>query len=115
MNGISRRLGGALARYLNQPARGPYPHLPANLAELRKILRPADVILVEGRARISTAIKYLTQSTWSHVVLYVGDHAGNTFAVAATCWSKPTPSKACICSICRISAATTCACAVRWA
>ena len=77
MNRITRRLGGALARYLNHPARGPYPHLPADLAALRKILRPADVVLVEGRARISTAIKYLTQSTWSHVALYVGDYAGS--------------------------------------
>ena len=80
MNSIARRLGGALARYLNQPARGPYPHLPADLTALREILQPADVILVEGRARISTAIKYLTQSTWSHVALYVGDYAGNAYA-----------------------------------
>ncbi len=76
MNRLAQRLGGALARYLNHPARGPYPHLPADLATLRRILRPADVVLVEGRARISTAIKYLTQSTWSHVALYVGTYAG---------------------------------------
>ena len=80
MNRLARRLGGALARYLNHPARGPYPHLPANLAALRQILRPADVVLVEGRARISTAIKYLTQSTWSHVALYASNYAGNAFA-----------------------------------
>lgn len=78
MNRVAQRLGVALARYLNHPARGPYPHLPADLAALRRILRPADVILVEGRARISTAIKYLTQSTWSHVALYVGEYAGQT-------------------------------------
>jgi len=78
MNRIAQRLGVALARYLNHPARGPYPHLPADLATLRRILRPADVILVEGRARISTAIKYLTQSTWSHVALCVGDYAGQS-------------------------------------
>jgi hypothetical protein len=80
MNRITQRLGSALARYLNHPARGPYPHLPADLATLRRILRPADVILVEGRARISSAIKYLTQSTWSHVALYVGDYAGQSLA-----------------------------------
>ena len=80
MNRLARRLGGALARYLNHPARGPYPHLPANLTALRQILRPADVVLVEGRARISTAIKYLTQSTWSHIALYVGDYAGQSVA-----------------------------------
>ncbi|GGX86567.1 hypothetical protein GCM10007160_12380 [Litchfieldella qijiaojingensis] len=35
-------------------------------------MRPGDVLLVEGTSRISTAIKYLTQSSWSHAALYVG-------------------------------------------
>ncbi|MCS7101929.1 MAG: YiiX/YebB-like N1pC/P60 family cysteine hydrolase, partial [Burkholderiaceae bacterium] len=35
-------------------------------------LAPADVLLVEGNTRMSAAIKYLTQSTWSHAALYVG-------------------------------------------
>ncbi len=78
MNRLAQRFGGALARYLNQPTHGPYPHLPADLATLRRILRPADVVLVEGRARISTAIKYLTQSTWSHVAMFVGEYAEQT-------------------------------------
>lgn len=30
---------------------------------------------VEGDRRVSTAIKYLTQSTWSHAAIYIGDHA----------------------------------------
>jgi hypothetical protein len=30
------------------------------------------VLLVEGNTRVSNAIKYLTQSTWSHAALYVG-------------------------------------------
>jgi hypothetical protein len=37
-------------------------------------LRPADVLVIEGNTRLSTAIKYLTQSTWSHAALYVGPH-----------------------------------------
>jgi hypothetical protein len=40
---------------------------------LRATLSPADVLLVEGNTRFSTAIKYLTQSTWSHAALCVGD------------------------------------------
>jgi hypothetical protein len=35
-------------------------------------LRLADVLLVAGGSKFSTAIKYLTQSTWSHAALYVG-------------------------------------------
>lgn len=43
---------------------------------LERSMRPGDVLLVEGHSRISTAIKYLTQSTWSHSALYVGDATG---------------------------------------
>lgn len=40
-------------------------------------LRPADVLLVEGNTRISTVIKYLTQSNWSHAALYIGNALSN--------------------------------------
>jgi len=43
---------------------------------MRKVLQPCDVMLVEGNQRVSTAIKYLTQSTWSHAVIYIGDALG---------------------------------------
>lgn len=45
---------------------------------LKACLQPGDVLLVEGNKRISAIIKYLTQSTWSHAALYVGDAAGQT-------------------------------------
>jgi hypothetical protein len=48
-------------------------HTPNDLASLKKHTRKGDVILVEGNERISECIKYLTQSSWSHSVLYVGD------------------------------------------
>ncbi len=35
-------------------------------------MQPGDILLVEGNTRISTAIKYLTQSTWSHAAFYAG-------------------------------------------
>ena len=54
--------------------RGHYNRLLRNdLEALRRSLRPGDVILVDGDQRVSEVIKYLTQSTWSHAVLYVGD------------------------------------------
>jgi hypothetical protein len=43
---------------------------------LRATLEPGDVLLVEGNTRVSTAIKYLTQSTWSHAMFYIGDALG---------------------------------------
>jgi len=35
-------------------------------------IRPADVILVEGRSRVSEVIKNITQSPWTHSALYIG-------------------------------------------
>lgn len=40
---------------------------------LRRSIRKGDVLLVEGDNRISVVIKYLTQSSWSHAALYIGD------------------------------------------
>ena len=61
-----------LAWYLQKPAAGHEPFSPGDLMALRDSLRPGDVLLVEGDNNISCAIKYLTQSTWSHAALYVG-------------------------------------------
>lgn len=67
-------LGQRLARYLS---REPPSHLPpeatVDLTRLAACLQPGDVLLVEGNSRFSIGIKYLTQSTWSHAALYVGD------------------------------------------
>ncbi|NCP40768.1 MAG: lipo-like protein [Rhodoferax sp.] len=73
MNSVLNWLGGHLARYLAKEV-----HVHAAVAATRPerllaTLRPGDVLLVEGHSRVSTAIKYLTQSTWSHAALYVGN------------------------------------------
>jgi hypothetical protein len=61
------------ARFLTKPRRT-YRHLlPHDLASLRSALQPGDVMLIDGDQRISEVIKYLTQSTWSHIAFYVGD------------------------------------------
>ena len=73
MNRLTRRAGAALARFLSQRRAQPSATEPADLEVLARHLRPGDVLLVEGRTRFSTAIKFLTQSTWSHAALYVGD------------------------------------------
>src|SRR3972149_7458816 len=73
MNSLLSTSGRLLARYLAQPIRGYEPVATHDPALLRGTLRPCDVLLIEGNTRISTAIKYLTQSTWSHAALYIGD------------------------------------------
>ena len=39
---------------------------------IRHEVKPCDVLLVEGRSRISQVIKQMTQSPWSHAMLYLG-------------------------------------------
>lgn len=68
--------GRRLADYLSQERpRGEQVAL-VDPAVLAATLRPGDVMLVEGNTRFSVAIKYLTQSTWSHAALYVGGALG---------------------------------------
>ncbi len=68
---IQRTIGHGIASFLTVPVEAP-PVFPLDIQQFRALLQPADVILVEGRLRISSMIKYLTQSTWSHSALYVG-------------------------------------------
>jgi len=35
-------------------------------------IQRCDVLLIEGRSRASTIIKHVTQSPWSHAILYIG-------------------------------------------
>lgn len=39
---------------------------------IRFEIRPCDVLLIEGRSRLSEVIKYITQSPWTHSALYLG-------------------------------------------
>jgi hypothetical protein len=71
--GVLARSGDALGRWLERESGDFQPYTPSDFQTLCATLRVGDVLLVEGRAQISTAIKYLTQSTWSHAALYVGD------------------------------------------
>jgi hypothetical protein len=62
-----------ILRYLSQPVARYAPFFAPDLSVLRSALRPGDILLVEGNSRLSGVIKYLTQSTWSHAALYVGE------------------------------------------
>lgn len=70
-------LGRVLARFLSKPNTNYMPLATTEPGKLATALRSGDVLLVEGNSRISTAIKYLTQSTWSHAALYVGPEPGD--------------------------------------
>jgi len=70
------RLGGWLGEYLSRPIADFAPPVAYSAAQLGSVLQPGDVLLVEGDLRISSLIKYITQSTWSHAALYVGPQSG---------------------------------------
>jgi len=74
ISGLLQRAGRRLAGYLAAP-RGSdlLVSPPEREALIRATLRPGDVLLVSGTSRFSEAVKYLTQSTWSHAALYVGE------------------------------------------
>ena len=64
-------VGRAIAAYLCKPIGKP----GGNTIDARLVadtVLPGDVLLIEGNTRMSAAIKYLTQSTWSHAALYIG-------------------------------------------
>jgi hypothetical protein len=71
---IVELLGRGLARYLVAPGKSAVRPATCRPEMLAASLRKGDVLLVEGSNRISTAVKYLTQSTWSHAALCVSDN-----------------------------------------
>ncbi|GGC45551.1 YiiX/YebB-like N1pC/P60 family cysteine hydrolase [Chelatococcus reniformis] len=69
-------LGRRIADFLTKELDGYSPSAPPDPEALARVLQPGDVLLVEGNTRIASIIKYMTQSTWSHAALYVGDIPG---------------------------------------
>lgn len=76
LNPIPYLLNGAVgfaASLLTKPIARYSLTIPNDLAQLRKYIRKGDVLLVEGNERVSEVIKYLSQSSWSHSAIFVGD------------------------------------------
>ena len=66
---IIKRFAALLTKPLNNYA----VRFPNDLDALKSQIRKGDVLLVEGSQRISEVVKYLTQSSWSHSAIYIGD------------------------------------------
>ena len=76
MGAVMSYIGDGLARFLSKPTAYYKTFSVFSQDQLQANLRPGDLLLVEGDSRISSAIKYLTQSTWSHVCIYIGEQPG---------------------------------------
>lgn len=51
------------------------PHKGTPLCDFERLryeIRPCDVLLIEGKSRVSEIIQSITQSSWSHAALYIG-------------------------------------------
>ncbi|MBL3598636.1 MAG: hypothetical protein JMN25_02050 [gamma proteobacterium endosymbiont of Lamellibrachia anaximandri] len=71
MSDIVQWLSKTLSEWLVRD--GPPPNSP--LCDFKRLsfeLRPGDVLLVEGRSRVSEVIKIITQSSWTHSAIYIG-------------------------------------------
>ena len=86
LTALQAAVGRRLARFLSVPHHAHGTSAPTPPGHLAEALRPGDVLLVEGQTRVSTAIKYLTQSTWSHAALYVGAHGTGRLASPDHCF-----------------------------
>jgi hypothetical protein len=76
LSSLAQLAGELILRYLDKPTARYQPFSAPHYDLLRRCLKPGDVLLVEGNTRLSAIIKYLTQSTWSHAALYIGDVLG---------------------------------------
>lgn len=73
MLGLRRLFYKLIAHHLTKPRKIYRQVIPNDTAALKRQLRKGDVILVDGDQRVSEVIKYLSQSSWSHAAIYVGD------------------------------------------
>ncbi|MCD6056367.1 MAG: uncharacterized protein K0R12_1329 [Gammaproteobacteria bacterium] len=71
MGWLKKQIGNRIIGWLTYEE--PQNHYP--LSDFERILyeiRQCDVILIEGRSRVSNVIRISTQSPWTHAALYIG-------------------------------------------
>lgn len=64
-------MAGKITQWITED-REPAEIPPYDFERMSFEIRPCDVLLVEGRARVSEVIKTITQSQWTHSALYIG-------------------------------------------
>jgi len=74
--GLFDAIGRRLAYYLSKPREATAELSTSRPGALEATLKPGDVLLIDGNSTFSIAVKYLTQSSWSHAALYIGNVLG---------------------------------------
>ena len=65
-------LGTQLAKFLTREHVHNYAYYRISIDDIKSILKPGDVVLVEGQSRVSSAIQFITNSNWSHAAVFIG-------------------------------------------
>ncbi|MCA0401150.1 MAG: lipo-like protein [Proteobacteria bacterium] len=77
VNSLLDRFGHWIARRITDVATHYEPYAASRPDFVARVIQPGDILLIEGgRTKITASIKYLTQSTWSHAALFIGDAHG---------------------------------------
>jgi hypothetical protein len=70
---LTTRLSQGISKWLSHEPESPSDStVLLNYDRLSYEIRPGDVILVEGRSKVSEVIKLITQSPWTHAAIYIG-------------------------------------------
>ncbi len=67
------RIGRYLLRRLELPLPSYEQRIINNMQNLYREIQPGDVLLVEGRSKLSQIIQIITKSAWSHAAIYVAN------------------------------------------
>lgn len=72
LRNLRDKLWGIMVKWLTEepPGRNDLP--PSDYERLRYEIRFCDILLVEGRSRVSAIIQSLTLSPWTHAAIYIG-------------------------------------------
>jgi hypothetical protein len=71
-NSYYQRLRKKFDNWLTREPQSGGEIMPYDFNRLKHEIRPGDVLLIEGRSRISNIIRSIIQSPWSHAALYIG-------------------------------------------
>ena len=65
-------IGTQLAKFLTKEQIQNHAYYRISIDDIKSILKPGDVVLVEGQSRVSSAIQFITNSNWSHAAVFIG-------------------------------------------
>ena len=69
---LLQSIGTQLAKFLTREHIHDDAYYRPSFNDLKSVLEPGDVVLVEGKSRVSNAIQFITSSDWSHAAIFIG-------------------------------------------